>query len=32
MGDRELVQRIKDATDLADLVGQSVKLRRQGGA
>jgi DNA primase len=30
--DRELVQRIKDATDLAVLVGQAVKLRRQGSA
>jgi DNA primase len=29
---RELVQRVKDATDLAELVGRSVKLRRQGGA
>jgi DNA primase len=30
--DRELIQRIKDATDLAALVGQAVKLRRQGSA
>jgi len=30
--DKELVQRIKDATDLAELVGQAVKLRRQGSA
>ncbi len=32
MRDRELVQRIKDATDLAELVGQAVKLRKQGAA
>lgn len=32
MRDRELVQRIKDATDLAALVGQVVKLRKQGAA
>ncbi len=32
MRDRELVQRIKDATDLVALVGQAVKLRRQGSA
>ena len=32
MRDRELIQRIKDATDLAALVGQAVKLRRQGSA
>ena len=30
--DREIIQRIKDATDLAALVGQAVKLRRQGSA
>jgi DNA primase len=32
MRDREIIQRIKDATDLAALVGQAVKLRRQGSA
>jgi DNA primase len=32
MRDREIVQRIKDATDLVALVGQAVKLRRQGSA
>lgn len=32
MRDRELVQRVKDATDLVALVGQAVKLRRQGSA
>ena len=32
MRDRELIQRIKDATDLAALVGQAVKLRKQGSA
>ena len=32
MRDRELVQRIKDATDLQALVGQAVKLRKQGAA
>jgi DNA primase len=32
MRDRELIQRIKDATDLAELVGQAVKLRKQGSA
>jgi len=32
MRDRELIQRIKDATDLPALVGQAVKLRKQGSA
>ena len=32
MRDRELIQRIKDGTDLVALVGQAVKLRRQGSA
>jgi DNA primase len=32
MRDREIIQRIKDATDLAALVGQAVKLRKQGSA
>ncbi len=32
MRDREIIQRIKDATDLAALVGQAVKLRRPGSA
>ena len=32
MRDREIIQRIKDATDLAALIGQAVKLRRQGSA
>jgi DNA primase len=32
MRDREIIQRIKDATDLAELVGQAVKLRKQGSA
>jgi DNA primase len=30
--DREIIQRIKDATDLAAIIGQAVKLRRQGSA
>jgi len=32
MKDRELVERVKDATDLVALVGQAVKLRKQGSA
>lgn len=32
MRDRELVQRVKDATDLVALVSQAVKLRKQGSA
>ncbi|WP_005037880.1 DNA primase [Holophaga foetida] len=32
MRDRELVLRIKDATDLLAMVGQAVQLRRQGSA
>lgn len=32
MRDRELVERVKDATDLLALVGQAVNLRKQGGA
>ncbi|HNX93638.1 MAG TPA: DNA primase [Holophaga sp.] len=32
MRDREIVQRVKDATDLVALVGQAVKLRQQGSA
>lgn len=32
MRDRELVERVKDATDLASLVGQAVSLRKQGAA
>jgi len=32
MADKELVQRIKDATNLVELVGQTVKLRKQGSA
>jgi DNA primase len=32
MRDRELVERVKDATDLVALVGQAVKLRKQGSA
>ncbi len=30
--DRELVERVRDATDLLALVGQAVKLRKQGSA
>ena len=32
MRDRELVERVRDATDLLALVGQAVKLRKQGSA
>jgi DNA primase len=32
MRDKELTQRIKDATNLVELVGQTVKLRQQGNA
>jgi DNA primase len=32
MRDRDLVERVRDATDLAALVGQAVKLRKQGSA
>lgn len=32
MRDREIVQRIKDSIDLASLVGQAVRLRKQGAA
>lgn len=32
MRDRELVLRVKDATDLLAMVGQAVQLRRQGSA
>ncbi len=32
MNDRELVNRVKDATDLLTLVGQAVKLRKAGAA
>jgi DNA primase len=32
MKDREIVERVRDATDLAALVGQAVKLRKQGSA
>jgi DNA primase len=32
MRDREIVERVRDATDLLVLVGQAVKLRKQGSA
>jgi DNA primase len=32
MRDREIIQRIKDSVDLAAMIGQAVKLRRQGSA
>ena len=32
MRDREIVDRVRDATDLLTLVGQAVKLRKQGSA
>ncbi|MDR2560921.1 MAG: DNA primase [Holophagales bacterium] len=32
MHDKELIQQIKDATNLVELVGQTVKLRKQGNA
>ena len=32
MRDREIVERVRDATDLLALVGQAVKLRKQGSA
>jgi len=32
MRDREIVERVRDATDLLALVGQAVKLRKQGTA
>jgi DNA primase len=32
MHEKELVQQIKDATNLVELVGQTVKLRKQGSA
>jgi len=32
MRDREIVDRVRDATDLLALVGQAVKLRKQGSA
>jgi DNA primase len=32
MKDREIVERVKDATDLVALVGHAVKLRQQGSA
>ena len=32
MRDREIVERVRDATDLLVLVGSAVKLRKQGSA
>lgn len=32
MRDREIVERVREATDLLSLVGQAVKLRKQGSA
>lgn len=32
MRDREIIQRIKDSIDLAIIIGQAIKLRRQGSA